>query len=446
MGVALPLRFGRIPSAFAFLSQNPMRAEIISIGDELTSGQRLDTNCQWLAEKLGELGVVVMFHTTVADDLAANVLVFRQACERADLVIASGGLGPTADDLTRQAIAEMAGVDLVQDDASLAHIKTMFSRRKREMPASNNIQAMFPLGAKPIHNPHGTAPGIDFAYVGTSGKSARIFAVPGVPAEMKELWEGTVLSEILKLREATGTKKVIVHHRIKCFGVGESDLEGMLPDLIRRGRTPSVGITVSKATITLRITAAGENELAARATMQPTIETIHQCLGNLVYGEEDDELQHVVVRMLRERKLTLAVAECGTGGLISNWLSECDPAGDVFKLGTVHRSPFSAAKHLGVPGELARGDQSHSPDFAAALAAHIRTFAGTDLAISIGPFPQADSPTSVPGEIHFALARPAGALVKSSPFAGHPEILKPRAAKQVLNLLRLEMLGTTIDN
>ena len=416
-----------------------MRAEIISIGDELTSGQRLDTNSQWMAERLGELGVTVMFHTTVADDLAANVLVFRQACERADLVIASGGLGPTADDLTRQAIADMAGVELVQDDASLAHIKAMFARRKREMPSSNNIQAMFPRGARPIFNPHGTAPGIDFTFPSAGRDSARIFAVPGVPAEMKEMWEGTVRPEIQKMQEATGSKKVLVHHRIKCFGVGESDLEGMLPDLIRRGRTPSVGITVSKATITLRITAEGENEQAARAAMQPTIETIQQCLGNLVYGEEDDELQHVVIRMLREHKLTLAVCECGTGGLISHWLSECDPAGEVFKLGAVLRSPDSATTLLGLPAEVALGDQPHSPDFTAAIAAHIRTLAGTDIALSIGPFPQSDSPTTTPGEIHFALARPAGVLVKSSAFAGHPEILKPRAAKQVLNLLRLEM-------
>ena len=416
-----------------------MRAEIISIGDELTNGQRLDTNSQWLAERLGELGAVVMFHTTVADDLAANVLVFRQACERADLVIASGGLGPTADDLTRQAIADMAGVDLVQDDASLAHIQAMFARRKRDMPASNNIQAMFPRGAKPIHNPHGTAPGIDFTLVRPGRESARIFALPGVPAEMKEMWEATVHPEIQKMQEAAGTKKVLVHHRIKCFGVGESDLEGMLPDLIRRGRTPSVGITVSKATITLRITAEGKNEQDARAAMRPTIETIHQCLGNLVYGEEDEELQHVVVRMLRERKLTLAVCECGTGGLISHWLSECDPEGETFKLGAVLRSPHSATTLLGLPAEVAIGDQPQSPDFAAAIAAHIRTLAGADLAVSIGTFPQSDSPTTTPGEVHFALARPAGVLVKSSPFAGHHEILKPRAAKQVLNLLRLEM-------
>lgn len=416
-----------------------MRAEIISIGDELTSGQRLDTNSQWLAERLGELGVTVMFHTTVADDLAANVMVFRQACERADLVVATGGLGPTADDLTRQAIAEMAGVDLVQDNASLDHIKAMFARRKREMPPANNIQAMFPQGAKPIFNPHGTAPGIDFWYVSTARKSTRIFAVPGVPAEMKELWDGTVKGEIQKMQEARGIKKVIVHHRLKCFGVGESDLEAMLPDLIRRGRSPSVGITVSKATITLRITAEGENEPAARALMQPTITTIHQCLGSLVYGEEDDELQHAVVHMLRERGLTLAVAECGTGGLISHWLSECDPEGVVFREARIFRTAQAAADFLDLKPGVAASNQPSSPDFAASLAAHLRAEAGTDLSISIGPFPQPDSATTTPGEVHFALARPAGVLVKSSAFAGHPEILKPRAAKQVLNLLRLEI-------
>jgi len=416
-----------------------MRAEVISIGDELTSGQRLDTNSQWLAERLGELGVQVMFHTTVADDLDANVLVFREACERADIIIATGGLGPTADDLTRQAIAAMAGVHLVQDDESLAHIRSLFARRKREMPHSNLIQAMFPRGAKPIFNPHGSAPGIDFAVLRSDGQTARIFAVPGVPAEMKEMWASTVRPEIQKLQEASDIRKVIVHHRIKCFGVGESDLEGMLPDLIRRGRSPSVGITVSKATITLRITAEGENEAAARAAMQPTIETIHQCLGELVYGEEEDELSHVVIRELRRRKLTLAVAECGTGGLIANWLSAADPTGEVFQLGTVIRGAPPAGDLLGLPPEVLGGDQPQTPDFAAALAAHVRTIAGTDLALSIGPFPQADSPTTAPGEIHFALARSAGVLVKSSAFAGHPEILKPRAAKQVLNLLRLEM-------
>src|SRR5690606_4226079 len=123
-----------------------MQAEVISIGDELTSGQRLDTNSQWLSERLGELGVRVMFHTTVADDLAANTEVFRHAVERADIVVATGGLGPTADDLTREAIAQVMGVGLVLDEASLAHIRSLFAYRKRDMPERNQVQAMFPVG------------------------------------------------------------------------------------------------------------------------------------------------------------------------------------------------------------------------------------------------------------------------------------------------------------
>src|SRR5881392_2895785 len=169
-----------------------MRAEIISIGDELTTGQRLDTNSQWLAERLLEIGVLVAFHTTVGDQLADNVLVFRQACERADIVVVTGGLGPTADDLTRQALADVVGVELVQDDVSLAHIKSLFARRKREMPASNIIQAQFPRGSKPIHNPNGSAPGIDIAIPRAVGQPVRVFALPGVPAEMKEMWAATV--------------------------------------------------------------------------------------------------------------------------------------------------------------------------------------------------------------------------------------------------------------
>src|SRR5690606_35069830 len=141
-------------------------------------------------------------------------------------------------------------------------------------------------------------------------------SLPGVPAEMREMWYATVGPAIQSL---LGDKRTIVHHSIRCFGVGESDLESMLPDLIRRGRKPSVGITVSQATITLRITAEGETAEVARESMQPTIDTIHQCLGDIVFGYGEDELQHVVVRMLRERGKRLAMIESGTGGLISSW-------------------------------------------------------------------------------------------------------------------------------
>jgi nicotinamide-nucleotide amidase len=389
-----------------------MRAEIISIGDELTSGQRLDTNSQWLAERLLEIGVPVAFHTTVGDQLADNVLAFRQACLRADIVVATGGLGPTADDLTRHALAELARVPLIQDDVSLAHIKALFARRKRDMPPANVIQAQFPQGSRPIHNPHGSAPGIDIAIGRTAPKPARVFALPGVPAEMKEMWTATVGPAI---QELLGVKKAIAHYRIKCFGVGESDLEAMLPDLISRQRYPLVGITVHLATITLRITAEGETAAAARAAMQPTIDTIHQCLGDLIFGYEDEELEDVVLRLLEDRRMTLMVKEWGTAGLISHWLAKCQPNG-AFIGGHV----------------LSNESEWHN------LTANIECDA--DYLLCVGPAPQADSPTTQPGNISILLAHRGEVIRKAIPFAGHPEILRPRAAKQALNLLRLQLV------
>jgi nicotinamide-nucleotide amidase len=320
-----------------------MIAEVISIGDELASGQALDTNSQWLSQRLGELGIEVRFHTTVADDLAANVLVFRQAIERADVIVATGGLGPTADDLTRQALADAAGVDLVQDDVALSHIKALFARRKREMPERNIVQARFPRGSRVIPNPNGSAPGIDLEFPRTGRPPARVFALPGVPAEMVEMWSATVAPALKEL----GGGKVIVHHCIKCFGVGESDLEAMLPDLIRRGRTPSVGITVSRATITLRITAVGSSPEDCRSQMEPTIKTIHACLGELIFGSGDDELQDAVTRLLASRNETLSLVEWGTGGLIAHWLAECANGTEIFRGGWILRDEPTAAALLG---------------------------------------------------------------------------------------------------
>jgi nicotinamide-nucleotide amidase len=289
-----------------------MQAEIIAIGDELTSGQRVDTNSQWLSQRLGEIGIRTLYHTTVADDLVANMEAFRQAVKRAEVVITTGGLGPTADDLTRQSIAAAFDLPLELDEASLRHIEHLFQSRGREMPEQNRIQAMFPQSSQVIPNPHGTAPGIDLVRHSAECKS-RIFALPGVPAEMKEMWELHVRPALL--RDLGANVQVVHHHRIKCFGVGESALEAMLPDLIVRGREPSVGITVSKATITLRVTTQGPSIDACRDSMEPTIATIRQCLGELIFGEEDDELQHVVVRALRAEGQKLAVCESATEGL-----------------------------------------------------------------------------------------------------------------------------------
>ncbi len=388
-----------------------MRAEIISIGDEMTSGQRVDTNSAWLSQRLGELGVTVVAHATVADDLAANIEIFRQAVERADVVISTGGLGPTADDLTREALAQLTGAPLVLDEEQLGHIRALFARRKRPMPERNVVQAMFPTGSRPIFNPNGTAPGVAVSVNRDSGGMAHVFALPGVPAEMFEMYEASVKPALIELGAG---KTVIVHRRIKCFGLGESDVEQKLPDIIRRGRVPQVGITVSEATITLRITAEGASREECETSMQPTIDTIHECLGTLVFGEEDDELPDVVLRMLRERGQTLATCEWTTQGTLATWLAE------------------AANDSTYVGGEVRTGD---APEIEVA-ATESRSRYGVDFALAIGPAPQAAAATEVP----MALATAEGVISKAASLAGHPSILKPRTAKQALNLLRLHLL------
>jgi len=224
---------------------------------------------------------------------------------------------------------------------------------------------------------------------------------------MKEMWAATVAPAI---QDHIGVKKVIAHYRIKCFGVGESDLEAMLPDIIARNRYPLVGITVSQATITLRVTAEGETVKAARAAMQPTIDTIHQCLGDLIYGYEEDELADAVLRLLREQKKTLIVDEWATAGLISKWLAERDSKG-VLLCGQVH---------------------TNSDEWQAAAP---NTTSNADFRLAVGPVPAESS------QVVVNLVAGEQTVRKEIPFTGHPEILRPRAAKAALNLLRLHLLG-----
>lgn len=414
-----------------------MLAEIISIGDELTSGARLDTNSQWLSTQLGDLGVRVMYHTTVADDLDANVQVFRQAIDRADIVVATGGLGPTADDLTREALARVLGVELVLDEKSLEHIRMLFARHKRDMPERNRAQALFPAGSRPIFNPNGTAPGVWLDAPRPGRRAASVFALPGVPAEMFEMFEQTVAPAVLLLMESP---RVIRHRRIKCFGVGESHLEQMLPDLIRRGRSPSVGITVHAATITLRVTADGADPAECFAKMDSTIDIIRQCLGSLVFGEEDDELEHSVLRLLAERELTLATVECGTRGLLSHWLSEAGKPIGSYLGGTLVASDAALTSSMGLDAELPDKQAATTEEVVARMAAVCRQRWNADYALAMGEFPEVDPAAAEPPPYYYALATPYEVIVRSSTLSSHPSIWKPRAAKQALNLLRLTLL------
>lgn len=414
-----------------------MHAEIISVGDEITSGQLLDTNSQWLSLRLEELGIRVLHHVTVGDELEPMVAAFAQALGRSDVIVTTGGLGPTADDLTRDALARATGRELVLVADALEHIRRLFARRRREMPPSNEVQAMFPEGSRVIPNPDGTAPGIDIEGPRPSAAPARLFALPGVPAEMRQMWDLTLAPE---LRKMGAGRSVIRHRRIKCFGAGESQMESMLPDLVRRGREPRVGINASQATIIFRVTSTGTTDEQARAAAEPVVATIRECLGPLVFGEEDDELQDAVLRLLQTQGKTLATAEWGTAGLITQWLGAADAARGVYLGGVVVGSQRALESVLGLPDAAARQGARHGEELVTAMAAACRTRFGSDVSLAVGPFPEPDIAAAESPRLHFGLATSGGVTARAVPFAAHPALLTVLCAKQALDTVRRALI------
>jgi nicotinamide-nucleotide amidase len=412
-----------------------MKAEVISIGSELTSGQNLDTNCQWLSQRLAEMGIAVGWHTTVADDLDANVECFRIAAGRARLVIATGGLGPTQDDLTREALARLAGVELLLDQPLLETIQQMFSKRGRTMPERNRVQAMFPAGAEPIANPRGTAPGI-WMPIGNSV----VVAMPGVPSEMFFMFENQVRRRLVELGLASG---VLVQRKINCFGTGESAVEEKLLDLTRRGHVPEVGITVSDATISLRILARAPTLSEAQAQIAPVEETIRSRLGILVFGVEDEDLHHVVVRLLGEKRKSLATAEGVTAGLVSQRLGQVPGASIWFRGGVVAYDNRLKTEMLAVPNALIEDKGAVSAAVAEAMAVGCRSRWHTDLASSTVGIagPDGGSADKPVGLVYVALASDEGVHSQSFSWVGNRSEVQSRTAKMALNKIRLHLNG-----
>ncbi|QGJ71396.1 Damage-inducible protein CinA [Planctomycetales bacterium 10988] len=417
-----------------------MIAEVLAIGDELTSGHRLDTNSQWLSQQLGEIGISVQYHGTAGDQLTALRNLFQTALQRSDLIVCTGGLGPTDDDLTREALAAATSTDLVLDEDSLANIQNLFKRRGRTMPERNRKQAMFPQGSQAVPNPEGSAPGIEMTVPRSNRPACQIFCFPGVPAEMKQMWRGTVLPKLTAGREV----QTIRHHVIKCFGVGESHLESMLPDVIARGREPSVGITVHHGTISLRISTRAADEEAFAKRIEPTRQVILDKLGTLVFGSGEEELQHAIARTLRDRGETVATAEGNAGGRLADWLGELPGSEDFYRGGIVGASSISMGSLLVFPKSTfekkATIDQASIVE-QAALA--VRERLDTDWGLATSEYPHLSSPEeSAPAEIpkfYVALANRDGVQSKTFDYSGHSAIVKDLAAKRALNLLRLAL-------
>ena len=432
-------------------------AEVISVGDELTSGQRLDTNSQWISQRLGEIGVRTARHTTVGDDLAANVDAFRQAALRARFVVISGGLGPTLDDLTREAMAQAFDRTLELHQASLERIEQMFTQRRRPMPERNRLQAYLPSGSEPIVNPHGTAPGVDLSVEIAAGHRCRLFALPGVPAELKQMWSETV--EPCIEAELGNPQGPLRYHAIKVYGIGESDVEVKLPTLIARSRMPTVGITVSRATITLRIAGRSHTESDFKQLIAATVEEIQTALGDLIFGEGDDELEHAVSRQLIAQQLTLASVEVGGSSLIPDWmLAASENAGQYYVGGlafpTLERAlqwlrglvPSTAEPHASnnlTESSLPESNLTESLCAELAQLACKRFSANVGLAFGIYPTPPQMSQSSRVFEVVYAihLQAPQGnrTYTEQRALSGHPEVVTARIAKTALDIVRRQL-------
>jgi nicotinamide-nucleotide amidase len=414
-----------------------MNAETIAIGSELVSGQSLDTNSQWISRGLAALGVAVRFHTVIGDDLAENVQAFRVALGRAGLVVVSGGLGPTQDDLTREALAAVAGVPLVEDSVSLAAIEAMFARRNRAMPVRNRVQALLPQGAEALPNRVGTAPGV-WLRVGDSV----VACLPGVPHEMRIMFDEQVVPRL----RATGlATRAIVERKVNLFGKGESEIEAEALDLTVRGRNPEVGITAHEATISFRVAAEADTLDEAERLIEPTLATIRERFATLIVGEGTDDVPEAVFAQLTRTRATLATAESCTGGLVAHLLTRIAGVSAHYLGGVVSYANEAKVELLGVDPELIAAHGAVSAEVAAAMAAGVRDRLKADLGLSITGIagPSGGSPEKPVGLVYLGLATAKGVSTRRIEIG--PEqprsVIQGRSAKQALNWVRLTLLA-----
>jgi nicotinamide-nucleotide amidase len=413
-----------------------MRAEIIAIGSELASGQSLDTNSYWLSQQLTALGITIAFHTTLGDVLEDHLAVFENACTRADIVVMTGGLGPTQDDLTREALAQCAGVPLVEDAECLAAIAAMFARRNRVMSERNRVQALFPRGATPLPNPVGTAPGIWMQV-----DRATVACLPGVPHEMKLMFRDQVVP---RLRQSGLVNLITVHRKINLFGKGESEIEAQAMDLTARGRVPDVGITAHDSTISFRITATAPTEEEARLLIEPTAKLIYERFGSLVVGEGPDDVPEAVARELAAANATLATAESCTGGVVAQMITAIPGVSQSYLGGVVSYANEAKIEFLGVPSALIDNHGAVSPQVAAAMAEGVRTRLGADLGLATTGVagPSGGTPEKPVGLVYLGLATSKGTQTRRLDIGSDQprDIIQRRSSKAALNWVRLTLL------
>ncbi|MBX3394737.1 MAG: competence/damage-inducible protein A [Phycisphaerae bacterium] len=408
-------------------------AHLISIGNELTGGRTVDTNSAWLARQLASVGVHCTRHVTIADELEPIRDAMLSASHDADFVIVTGGLGPTPDDLTREALAVAMSVPLELHGESLAHIESYFQSRQRTMYPANRQQAMLPQGTRAIPNPHGTAPGIRATL-----NRAEFFILPGVPYEMKAMFEATVRPEI-----ASSDAGIVEERVLRTFGMSESEVGERIADLMRRDRNPTVGTSAAELIISIRIVAHGSTDGEIKRLIDADELEIRNRLGDVIFGATEDTLATAAVSTLIDRNLTLSTAESCTGGLIAKLVTDVSGSSACFVQGFVTYANDAKTRLLEVPGALIAANGAVSPQVADAMATNCRRISGTDFAIGVTGIagPTGGTSDKPVGLVYVALATPTETIVRELRLGDNlrRDQVRDRSAKAALNLLRLEL-------
>jgi len=372
-----------------------MRCEVVAVGSELLLGQINDTNSSWIGQELSAVGIDSFFQTKVGDNLDRMILVIEQALRRSDAVVTTGGLGPTQDDITRDAIAAVMGVELEVDEELIARIENMWGSRGREMPANNRLQARIPVGATPIPVQPGTAPGIVAAFE-FEGQPKVIYSVPGVPWEMQEMMHGFIIDDIV---ERSGLTAIIRSRTLRTWGTSESALAEQLADEIVRldgEGSAEGGVTLAFLAsgmegLKVRITAKGQDEAAVQEMLADEEARVREIIGPIVFGLDDQTMESVVLDLCAEQGLTLGTAESLTGGLIAQRLTSTPGSSRAFRGGVITYATEVKSAVLGVPD-----GPSVSEEMVEAMALGVCERLGADVSVATTGVAGPDSWEGIP--------------------------------------------------
>jgi nicotinamide-nucleotide amidase len=403
--------------------------EVIAVGTELLLGQIVNSNTSTMGAALAERGIDAHYQQTVGDNLTRIADAIRVAIGRSDAVVMTGGIGPTQDDITREAVCEVTGREMVFSEDYADRLQEWWSRRGREMPQSNLRQAYYPEGAEMLPNPRGTAPGLALEHEGKL-----IFCVPGVPAEMEYLMFAEVLP---RLASASGEEQVIASRLIRTWGRPESEVAEILDDLYTSSVNPSLAFLASNSEIKIRVTAKAETAAEARLLIEPMETAVRSRLGDSVFGLDDETIERVLMQLLSERGYTVGTAESMTGGMVSARLTDLPGSSAVVKGGLVAYDSELKHRLLG----LTDITEVVTTDAAVAMARGARALLDVDVAIAVtgsaGPEPM-EKPV---GTVIVGVATPDDVRARELRFSGDRERLRTYGTAAALHLARLALIG-----